>query len=33
MAQRAGTWLKDRYPELSEEAVDALVKAFTYNWK
>jgi hypothetical protein len=33
VGQRAETWLRDRYPELSDAAVDALAKAFTYNWK
>ncbi len=33
VGRRATTWLRDRYPELSDDAIRAVSNQFAFDWK
>lgn len=33
VARRATTWLRDRYPTLSDDAIRAVANQFAFTWK
>jgi hypothetical protein len=33
VGRRATTWLRDRYPELSDDAIGAVSNQFAFDWK
>ena len=33
VGRRATTWLRDRYPELSDDAIGAVSNQFAFEWK